>query len=116
MAQAKTYVALDVHVSATVAAIIDRDSGELRRQRLSGRGGEVCEFVAALPGPVRVTYEAGPTGFALARRLQAAGVECLVCAPGLIPRGPSDRVKTDRRDALSLAKLHRAGELGVSIV
>src|SRR6188472_210103 len=109
--QAKTYVALDVHVSSTVAAIIDRDSGELRRQRLSGRGGEVCEFVAALPGPVRVTYEAGPTGFALARRLQAAGVECLVCAPGLIPRGPSDRVKTDRRDAERLVRLLIAGEL-----
>src|SRR5512132_3852367 len=86
MAQARTFVALDVHVSGTVAAIIDRDSGELRRQGLSGRGSEVCEFVAALPGPVRATYEAGPTGFALARRLQAAGVDCLVCAPGLIPR------------------------------
>ena len=111
MAQAKTFVALDVHVSATVAAIIDRDSGELRRQRLSGRGSEVCEFVAALPGPVRVTYEAGPTGFALARRLQAAGVDCLVCAPGLIPRGPSDRVKTDQRDAERLVRLLIAGEL-----
>src|SRR3954471_15389708 len=111
MAQAKTFVALDVHVSATVAAIIDRDSGELRRQRLSGRGSEVCEFVAALPGPVRATYEAGPTGFALARRLQAAGVDCLVCAPGLIPRGPSDRVKTDQRDAERLVRLLIAGEL-----
>jgi transposase len=111
MVQAKTFVALDVHVSATVAAIIDRDSGELRRQRLSGRGSEVCEFVAALPGPVRATYEAGPTGFALARRLQAAGVDCLVCAPGLVPRGPSDRVKTDRRDAERLVRLLIADEL-----
>jgi transposase len=111
MAQARTFVALDVHVSGTVAAIIDRDSGELRRQRLSGRGSEVCEFVAALAGPVRATYEAGPTGFALARRLQAAGVDCVVCAPGLIPRGPSDRVKTDRRDAERLARLLVAGEL-----
>src|SRR3954463_2315689 len=111
MGQARTFVALDVHVSATVAAIIDRDSGELRRQRLSGRGSEVCEFVAALPGPVRATYEAGPTGFALARRLQAAGVDCLVCAPGLIPRGASDRVKTDERDAERLVRLMVAGEL-----
>src|SRR3954464_15594366 len=111
MGQAKTFVALDVHVSATGAAIIDRDSGELRRQRLSGRGSEVCEFVAALPGPVRATYEAGPTGFVLARRLQAAGVDCLVCAPGLIPRGPSDRVKTDQRDAERLVRLLVAGEL-----
>src|ERR1700709_1983621 len=93
MAQAKTLWLLDVHVSKTVAAIIDRESGELRRQRLSGRASEVAEFVAGLQGPVRVTYGAGPTGFALARRLEATGVDCLVCAPGLIPRGPSDRVK-----------------------
>ena len=55
MAQAKTFVALGVHVSATVAAIIDRDSGELRRQRLSGRASEVAQFVAGLAGPVRAT-------------------------------------------------------------
>jgi len=111
MAQAKTFVALDVHVSKTVAAIIDRDSGELRRQRLSGRAAEVAGFVAELPGPVRATYEAGPTGFALARRLEVAGVDCLVCAPGMIPRGPSDRVKTDQRDAERLVRLLIAGEL-----
>lgn len=111
MAQAKTFVALDVHVHGAVAATIDRDCGELRRRRLSGRSGEICEFVSALPGPVRATYEAGPTGFALARRLQAAGVECVVCAPGLIPRGPSDRVKTDQRDAERLVRLLMAGEL-----
>jgi transposase len=111
VAQAKTFVALDVHVGGTVAATLDRDSGELRRQRLSGRTGEITEFVAGLAGPVRATYEAGPTGFALARRLRAVGVECLVCAPGLIPRGPSDRVKTDQRDAERLVRLLVAGEL-----
>jgi transposase len=66
-------VALDVHVRGARAAIVDSESGELRRQRLSGRSAEICEFVAGLKGPVRVTYEAGPTGFALARRLEAAG-------------------------------------------
>ena len=109
--QAKTWVGLDVHVSGTVAAVLDRESGELRRQRLSGRGQEIAAFVAGLPRPVRATYEAEPTGFALARRLAAAGVECLVCAPGLIPRGPSDRVKTDQRDAERLVRLFVAGEL-----
>jgi transposase len=109
--QAKTFVALDVHAASTEAAVIDRDSGELQRRRLSGRASEICAFVAGLPGPVRATYEAGPTGFALARRLEAAGVDCLVCAPGLIPRAPSDRVKTDRRDAARLARLLIAGEL-----
>jgi transposase len=111
MPQARTWVGLDVHVSETVAAVLDGDSGELRRRRLSGRGEEIAAFVAGLAGPVRVTYEAGPTGFALARRLQAAGVDCLVCAPGLIPRGASDRVKTDQRDAERLVRLMVAGEL-----
>ena len=111
MAQARTFVGLDVHVGGTVAAIVDVGSGELRRQRLSGRGAEVAAFVAGLEGPVRVTYEAGPTGFALARRLEAVGVDCLVCAPGLIPRGAMDRVKTDQRDAERLARLLIAGEL-----
>ena len=84
MAQAKTWAAFDVHVSGVVAATLERDSGELRVQRLAGRSEDVAAFVAALPGPVRATYEAGPTGFVLARRLEAIGVDCLVCAPGLI--------------------------------
>jgi transposase len=109
--QAKTWVAFDVHVSGTVAAVLDWDSGEVRRQKLPGRSEDVAAFAAGLAGPVRATYEAGPTGFALARRLQAAGVECVVCAPGLIPRGPSDRVKTDQRDAERLVRLLVAGEL-----
>jgi transposase len=111
MAQAKTWVAFDVHVSGVVAATLDRDSGELRAQRLPGGSEDVAAFAAVLPRPVRATYEAGPTGFVLARRLAAAGVDCLVCAPGLIPRGPSDRVKTDRRDAERLVRLLAAGEL-----
>lgn len=111
MTQAKTWVGLDVHVAGTVAAILDGESGELRRQRLSGRTGDVAAFVSALPGPVRATYEAGPTGFSLARQLAAVGVDCSVCAPGLIPRGPSDRVKTDQRDAERLVRLLLAGEL-----
>jgi transposase len=111
MAQAKTWAAFDVHVSGVVAATLDRDSGELRVRRLPGSSDEVAAFAAGLPGPVRATYEAGPTGFVLARKLQAAGVECVVCAPGLIPRGPSDRVKTDRRDAERLVRLLVAGEL-----
>ena len=104
-------MALDVHAAGSVAAIIDWESGEFRRQRLSGRAAEVAAFVAGLDGPVRATYDAGPTGFALARRLEAAGVDCLVCAPGLIPRGATDRVKTDQRDAERLVRLLIAGEL-----
>ena len=60
------------------------------------------------PGPVVACYEAGPGGFALQRQLEAAGIECRVIAPALIPRRPGDRVKTDRRDARKLAELLRA--------
>ena len=56
-------------------------------------------------------YEAGPTGFGLVRAARAAGIEMMVCAPGAIPRQPGDRVKTDTRDALKLARLHAAGQL-----
>src|SRR4051794_41217307 len=98
MAQAKTSVALDVHVSGTVAAILDHESGELRRRRLSGRSEEVAAFVAGLPGPVRATYEAGPTGVVLARGLQSGGGGGLVWAPGVVPRGASGRVKNAQRD------------------
>ena len=56
-------------------------------------------------------YEAGPTGYGLYRQLMALGHECTVVAPSLIPKRPGERVKTNRRDALTLAKLHRAGEL-----
>ncbi|HWK27743.1 MAG TPA: hypothetical protein VNS09_14340 [Solirubrobacter sp.] len=79
--------------------MLDRESGEQRVRRLPGVSDEVVAFTAELSGPVRATYEAGPTGFVLARKLAAAGAECVVCAPGLIPRGATDRVKTDRRDA-----------------
>jgi transposase len=56
-------------------------------------------------------YEAGPTGYGLQRQITALGHACAVVAPSLIPKCPGERVKTNRRDALTLAKLHRAGEL-----
>jgi transposase len=64
-----------------------------------------------LPGPVAVSYEAGPTGFGLARALSAAGIRCEVVAPSKLERPPGDKVKTDRRDAERLARLLRIGEL-----
>jgi transposase len=60
---------------------------------------------------LHVCFEAGPTGYRLYRQMQELGHDCLVVAPALIPRRPGDRVKTNRRDALTLARLHRAGEL-----
>ena len=111
MPQAKTWVGLDVHAAKVVAAIVDAESGELRVQRLAGVTGDVALFCAGLPGPVRVAYEAGPTGFGLARRLQRAGVGCVLAAPGKIARPATDRIKTDRRDAELLVRLLMAGQL-----
>ena len=89
------------------------------------RGGEVrqlgifpnrAEVIAKLAGrlaregrELSFCYEAGPCGYGLQRQLEGLGHACVVVAPSLIPSKPGDRVKTDRRDALSLAKLHRAG-------
>ena len=105
MANVRSWAGLDVHAGKTLAATMDRASGEMRVRRLAGRTSEVVEFCAGLPGPTRVAYEAGPTGFALARALQAAGVECVIAAPGKIERPSSDRVKTDERDAQRLLRL-----------
>ncbi len=65
----------------------------------------------ASPGELWACYEAGPTGYELHRLLVSLGVRCDVVAPSLIPRSPGDKVKTDKRDARRLARLHRAGEL-----
>jgi transposase len=69
------------------------------------------KLVALSEGPVRAAYEAGPTGYALSRQLQALGIDCRVVAPSLIPVQPGVRIKTDRRDARKLARLLRAGLL-----
>jgi transposase len=78
---------------------------------MSGDSADAAGFCAGLPGPVRATYEAGPTGYGLARDLGVRGVECVVAAPSKIPRGSGDRIKTDRRDAEHLARLLWAGKL-----
>ena len=67
--------------------------------------------LAARSSRLHVCYEAGPTGYGLYRQVKALGHDCVVVAPSLIPRKPGDRVKTNRRDAESLARLLRAGEL-----
>lgn len=68
-------------------------------------------WVRGLPGPAAATYEAGPTGFGLARALQAAGIRCLVAAPSKLQRPSGDRVKTDVRDARHLARLLHLSEI-----
>lgn len=111
-----TFVGLDVHARSVVAGLIDEQSGEVRTTRAPHATDELVGWLGALAAPVRTAYEAGPTGYGLARALREAGIECLVAAPSMIPRAPGDRVKSDARDAERLARLLRAGELvGVDV-
>jgi transposase len=111
MAKARTLVGVDVHAAKIVAAVLDAETGELQWFRVSGDAGEAAGLCAGLPRPVRAAYEAGPTGYGLARELAARGVSCVVAAPGKIPRATGERVKTDRRDAEHLVRLLLAGKL-----
>lgn len=108
------FVGLDVSKDTIAVGIADagreapRYFGEIPHtpeavRKLLPKLGEVSE--------IEVCYEAGPTGYGLQRLLTQLGVKCIVVAPALIPKRPGERIKTDRRDALRLAQLLRAGEL-----
>jgi transposase len=113
--KAMTLVGLDVHARQTHAAVLVPDTGELRVSKLRMAPVEVVGFLEGF-GPVRAVYEAGPTGFGLARAGRERGIDVRVIAPGSIPKGPGDRVKTDRRDAIRLVRLLAAGELSFAFV
>jgi transposase len=106
-----TWVGLDVHARSTHGAAIDSMTGELVRKRFGAGLVEPVAWLESLTGPVRACYEAGPTGFGLFRAATEAGIAIEVIAPSKTPRGPGDRVKTDRRDAELLARLLLAGSL-----
>ena len=107
----RTSVGLDVHARSIVACGLDTVTGRVVRQRLVPSAESVLGWLRELPAPVAVAYEAGPTGFELARQLTAAGVRCVVAAPSKVTRPPGDRIKTDARDALLLARLLRMDQL-----
>jgi transposase len=86
-----------------------RFQGEIANQPEAVR--RLIERLADEHGRLRVCYEAGPCGYGLHRQITALGHDCTVVAPSLVPRKPGERVKTNRRDALTPARLHRAGEL-----
>jgi transposase len=119
MRKSITHVGLDVHKDTIVVSLADAG--------LRGSRGEVREYgkivntaaaierlarkLAATGSELKFCYEAGPCGYGIQRQLSGMGHECDVVAPSLIPRKPGERIKTDRRDAVKLARLHRAGEL-----
>jgi transposase len=107
----RTSIGLDVHARSVVACGLDRSTGEVVERRLTPDHRELLKWIGSLPGPAIVAYEAGPTGFGLARVLDAAGIECVVAAPSKLQRPAGDRVKTDVRDARHLARLLHLGEI-----
>ena len=107
----RTSVGLDVHARSVAAAAIDGVTGELVQAKLTPAHEHIRTWIGALPGPVAVAYEAGPTGFGLSRSLNAAGIRCEVVAPSKLQRPSGDRVKTDAKDAVHLARLLRLDEI-----
>jgi transposase len=107
----RTSVGLDVHARSVMACGLDRETGEVFEQRLTPSHDEIAAWIWSLPGPLAAVYEAGPTGFGLARSLQAAGIDCEVAAPSKLMRPAGDRVKTDARDARHLARLLMLGDV-----
>jgi transposase len=112
-ADARTFVALDVHKLSIVAATLPPAGGRPEIHRIETTEKAIRRFIAKLGGPdeLAVCYEAGAGGFALWRLLTSMGVGCDVIAPSLIPVRAGDRVKTDRRDAEKLVTLYRGGLL-----
>jgi transposase len=113
-----TFVGLDVHKETVSVAYAEPDGGEsVYWGRIPNRAERISQAMRLLQqrrgglGGLLVGYEAGPCGFAVYRQLQRLGIPCVVVAPSLIPTKPGDRVKTDRRDALKLARLLRNGDL-----
>ncbi|NIP18476.1 MAG: IS110 family transposase [Xanthomonadales bacterium] len=107
------WVGLDVHAE-TLAVAVAEPAGEVRSLGvMPNRPESIRKLVKKLgpPAQLRVCYEAGPTGYVVYEQLTALGVACEVVAPTLVPVRPGDRVKTDRRDAMKLARHYRAGEL-----
>ncbi len=115
MRKSTKIVALDQHMDSITVAVAEPGR---RPPELYGDIANTTEAITQLARrlsrrstQLRFCYEAGPCGYGLYRQLTAMGHECGVVAPSLVPRRPGDRIKTDRRDALSLARLHRRGDL-----
>lgn len=111
-----TYVGLDVHKNSIAVALAD--SKKYSRARSYGNIvnkldsiDKLVRKLQSLGNELKFVYEAGPCGYTIYRHLKSKGLHCKVVAPSLIPKKSGDRIKTDRRDAVNLARLFRAGEL-----
>jgi transposase len=120
----KIHIGLDVHKNSIVPATAHADGSQPQSHgswggtNLAAERGllRLLKKLGASKDDVRICYEAGPTGFVLARRLLHLGYDCIVVAPSAVPKASGERVKTDRRDARKLARHLRSGDLvGINI-
>lgn len=105
------YVGLDVDSKGFSVAVFVPETGEIYQKRLKPCVGPLCEWLQKIPGKKKICYEAGFLGYSLQRKLARAGYECEIVAPSLIPEVRGQRVKTDRLDAIKLAKYLASGLL-----
>src|SRR6266540_2670465 len=105
------FVGLDVHAESIAIAVAEPGRGEPRVLATIPNDTAMLRKRLRRLGRVKCCYEAGPTGFGLYRDLTAAGIDTVVVAPSLVPTKAGDRVKTDRRDAVKLARFLRSGDL-----
>jgi transposase len=110
------YIGMDVHKDAIAVAYVakDHDAEVVYLGTIGTRQADIDQLVRKLQSKAKhllFVYEAGPCGYWLYRYLTKKGYDCWVVAPSLIPKKPGDRVKTDRRDAVQLARLMRSGDL-----
>ena len=107
-----TFIGLDVHKDSISAGILEPGANDPTHDKIFHDEPSIRRLFGRFElAKLKVCYEAGPTGYGLARLLLSMGIDCQVVAPSLIPTAPGDRVKTDKRDARRLARLARAGEL-----
>ena len=110
------HIGLDVHANSIDVTAAETGAGREVRH-VGSIGGDLASLDRVLRklrsdgAKLHVVYEAGPCGFVIARHLREQAIDCEVVAPSMIPRRPGERIKTDRRDSVKLARLARAGEL-----
>lgn len=108
----RTSIGLDVHARSISACALDHLTGELAQRTFPDPiPQDIIDWAAGFAGPTRAVYESGPTGFSLARSLNASGLECVVGATSKMLRPSGDRVKNDKRDAVLLARMLSTGNI-----
>lgn len=107
----RTYIGLDVHAQSIVTCALNRVTGVIERAKMNADPVAVLDWIQKQEEGAKVVYEAGPTGFGLARFLLEHGIDCVIAAPSKLLRAPGDHVKTDKRDALTLARILSLGEI-----